>query len=121
MTIGGRQFGDEVFLVGIIEPNVFHVRGIEAHVRIVECQHHVRFVERLGRVAGLEGKPHQHLEYLRDFAADGRGTHFPRADGEHDANAVREMCGSAVELPLCFVPEDVDGIVGDERSVEEPV
>lgn len=121
VAISDRPRGDDVPLVGIVQPNVFHVRGIEAHVRVLQRQGHVRVVERIRRVARLEGEPFQHPEYPGGPAADGRGAHLAGADGEHDADAVPEVggAGDGDELPLRFVPEDVDGVVGDERAVEE--
>ena len=89
---------------------------------MLERQRHVGLVERVGGVARLEREPLQDLEDLDDPVADGRGAHFAGADGEHDADAVGEGAGgTGGELPLGFVPEDVDGVVGDEGAVEETV
>ena len=122
IPIRQRPRRDQISHVGVIQADVFHVRRIEAHVRVLERQHHVGLVERVGRVVRLEREPLQHIEDLPDSAVDDRGAHSAGADGEHGADAVGEGSGgTGIELLLGFVPEDVDGVVGDEGAVEEAV
>ena len=124
VPIRQRPCRDQISHVGVVQADVFHVRRVEAHVRVLERQRHVGLVERVGRVARLEREPLQDLEDLDDSVADGRGAHFAGADGEHHADAVGERGGGGGpgdELLLGFVPEDVDGVVGDEGAVEELV
>ena len=122
IAIASRPRRNVVPHLGIIQSDVFHVRRIEAHVRMFERERHIGIVERRGRVARLEREPFEHVEDLGDLAADGRGAHLAGADGEEDADAVGEVGGAvADELGLRLVPEDVDGVVGDEGAVEELV
>ena len=88
VAVRQRPCRDQIFHIGVVQADVFHVRRIEAHVGVLDRQVHIGLVERVGRLACLEREPPQDLEDLDDLVGDGRGAHFAGADGKHDADAV---------------------------------
>ena len=120
-----RPHTDHISLIRVIKSDVIHVRGIKAHIRMLEWQRNIHIMECFGGIAGLKSECFQNVEDFGDSTTDGGGTQFVSANGKDDADTIGEMGGAAVvavdKLRLGFVPEDVDRVIGDEGAIEEGV